>query len=117
MYCASCGLEIDDTVTYCPTCGHEIGTNPVSTPPAESDSTRLGESSVDGVDYDFVMSIEDAIRRRTTLRLVLDVIALFVTAGFWTGWVAFELISHHYNIKKGNTEPWEEGDEKEFNIL
>jgi hypothetical protein len=63
------------------------------------------------------MSIEDALRRRTPLRLVLDVIALLVTAGFWGGWLIMEIIQHHYRLKKGKVEPWEEGDEKSFNIL
>lgn len=131
MYCASCGNEIDEDTSYCPSCGHEIGTDPttsssssasrdVSRDVSENDSrdTSSSTSSIeDGADYDLVMSIEDGIRRRSPLRLILDVIALLVTAGFWGGWLIMEFIQHHYKLKKGETEPWEEGDEKAFNIL
>jgi len=106
MYCPSCGDEIKDSVEFCPSCGHEVG-------------AEVGESlSESGAsEYDIVMSVEDGIRRRTPLRLTLDVIAIFVTAGFWGGWLIMEFIQHHYKLKKGETEPWEEGDEKSFNIL
>lgn len=131
MYCASCGTEIDGGTSYCPNCGHEIGTDPTvsSSSSSSRDSSRdvsrgvsrdtsSSTSSVDdGADYDIVMSIEDALRRRTGFRLVMDVIALLVTAGFWGGWLIMEFIQHHYKLKKGETEPWEEGDEKSFNIL
>lgn len=119
-YCASCGVEIDESVQYCPSCGHGIGSTP--TPHEEIDSAvekvdRDDSDVSDGADYDFVMSIEDAIRRRTPLRLILDVIALLVTAGFWAGWLIIEVIQHHYKLKKGESKPYEGGDEKSFNIL
>ncbi len=129
MYCASCGNEIDEGTSYCPDCGHEIGADPTA---SSSGSTSKGSRDVskdvsrdtsstssvdDGADYDIVMSIEDAWRRRTMFRAVMDVIALVVTAGFWAGWLAVEFISHHYNLKKGKTKPYEEGDEKTFNIM
>lgn len=124
MYCASCGNELEEGTSYCPSCGHEIGTDPVSGSTSKHisrdvrrDSYSSSSSVDDGADYDIVMSIEDALRRRTGLRLVLDVVALLVTAGFWAGWLIMELIQHHYKLKKGETEPWEEGDEKSFNIL
>jgi hypothetical protein len=117
MYCAACGHEVGD-VEYCPNCGHELGTSPIQETETREESAVGTESDgYDGVDYDFVMSVEDAIRRRTPLRLFLDVVALIVTAGFWAGWLAMEIISHHYNLKKGKTKPWEEGDEQTFNIL
>jgi hypothetical protein len=131
MYCASCGTEIDEGTSYCPSCGHEIGTDPTASSSSStsrdisrdvcedvSRDSSSATSSVDaGADYDIVMSIEDALRRRTAFRLVMDVIALLVTAGFWAGWLAVEFISHHYNLKKGKTKPYEEGDEKTFNIM
>jgi len=125
MYCASCGNEIEEGTKYCPNCGHEIGTDPTEgepTPNTDSrsvdrDLSQQSSSIDDGADYDIVMSIEDAWRRRTMFRAVLDVIALFVTAGFWAGWLAVEFVSHHYNLKKGKTKPYEEGDKKEFNIM
>lgn len=131
MYCASCGNEIAEGTSYCPSCGHEIGTDPTtsSSSSASRDTSRdvskdvsrdtySSTSSVDnGADYDIVMSIEDAWRRRTTFRAILDVVALLVTAGFWAGWLAVEFVSHHYNLKKGKTKPYEEGDEKTFNIM
>ncbi|WP_394358921.1 zinc ribbon domain-containing protein [Halapricum desulfuricans] len=121
MYCGSCGNELEEGTSYCPSCGHEIGTDPtesISNSVSRDISRNSSMSSVDnGTDYDIVMSIEDALRRRTRLRLILDLIALLVTAGFWAGWLIMEFIHHHYNIKKGETEPWEEGDEKSFNIL
>ena len=131
MYCASCGNEIAEGTSYCPSCGHEIGTDPTtsSSSSASRDTSRdvskdvsrdtsSSTSSVDdGADYDIVMSIEDAWRRRTTFRAILDVVALLVTAGFWAGWLAVEFVSHHYNLKKGKTKPYEEGDKKAFNIM
>jgi len=118
MYCSSCGEEIDDSAQYCPTCGHEIG----STPPVddegsfsslESKATNKTAKS-DGVDYDIAMSIEDAISRRSIARWILDIVALFVSVGFWAGFLAVEFLVHHRNLNKGKTEPWEEGDGKEF---
>ena len=138
MYCASCGNEIEEGTSYCPSCGHEIGTDPTESSSSTSkdvnrsvrknvsrdvskdvsrDTSSSTSSVDDGADYDIVMSIEDAWRRRTMFRAVMDVIALLVTAGFWAGWLAVEFISHHYNLKKGKTEPYEEGDEKTFNIM
>ena len=131
MYCASCGNEIAEGTSYCPSCGHEIGTDPTTSSSSSaskdlsrdvskdvSRDTSSSTSSVDdGADYDIVMSIEDAWRRRTTFRAILDVVALLVTAGFWAGWLAVEFVSHHYNLKKGKTKPYEEGDEKTFNIM
>jgi len=125
MYCASCGNEIDDGVQYCSDCGHEIGTDPTRGEPASGPDSRAVDRDVSeksssieaGANYDIVMSIEDAWRRRTMFRAVMDVIALLVTAGFWAGWLAVEFISHHYNLKKGKTKPYEEGDEKTFNIM
>jgi len=128
MYCASCGNEIDEGVQYCPSCGHEIGTDPteisstsysedINREVSRSSSSSSSSSIEDGADYDIVMSIEDAWRRRTMFRAVMDVIALIVTAGFWAGWLAVEFISHHYKLKKGKTKPYEEGDEKTFNIM
>jgi hypothetical protein len=117
MYCASCGERIDEGVKYCPDCGHKIGTPPTESADSGSTTDTIDGEDDESSDYDFVMSIEDAIRRRTPLRLVLDVIALLVTAGFWAGWLLMEFIQHHYKLKKGETEPWEEGDKKSFNIL
>lgn len=123
MYCASCGKEIDEGTSYCPDCGHEMGTDPTDSSSSSvsrdvsKDVSEESSSVDDGADYDIVMSIEDALRRRTAFRLVMDVIALLVTAGFWGGWLIMEFIQHHYKLKKGETKPFEEGDEKSFNIL
>ena len=122
MYCASCGTEIEKETSYCPNCGHEIGTDPSASSSGSRRSSepvgreKKGDSpSIEhGADYDIAMSIEDGLRRRKPFRLILDVIAIFVTAGFWTGWIGMELIIHHYNLKKGKVEPWEEGMDKEF---
>jgi len=119
MYCASCGEEIDEDTRYCPSCGHEIGTTPTEDTEPKSSSVE-GERDTgnsEGIDYDFVMSIKDAWQRRTMFRAVMDVVALLVTAGFWSGWLIMEFIQHHYNLKKGKTKPYEEGDEKTINIL
>lgn len=103
MYCSSCGEEISEKVQYCPECGHEIG-------PGTGDQTSQSE----GVDYDIAMSIEDAISRRSGGRWIVDIIALIVSVGFWGGFLAVEFLIHHRNLNKGEAEPWEEGDEKDF---
>lgn len=116
MYCASCGTEIDDGTAYCPDCGHEIGTDPTdSVSKGEGEKVRVDSSSEsEGVDYDFAMSIEDAIARRSIARWIVDITVSIFSFGIWIGFVAVEVLVHHRNLKKGDTEPWEEGDETEF---
>jgi uncharacterized membrane protein YvbJ len=104
MYCSSCGEEIADNSEYCSSCGHEIG-------------TAANGDTEDGVDYDIAMSVEDAISRRSGVRWVVDIIALVVSVGFWGGFLAVEFLIHHSNLKKGETKPWEDGDDKEFWIM
>lgn len=114
MYCPSCGEEIENSVRFCPSCGVEISSITNST---ETRTQAPRQPNVSGFDYDIAMSIEDALSRRSTGRWIVDVGLLLVTAGFWIGFLAVELLTHHRNLNKGKTKPWEEGDETEFNIM
>jgi uncharacterized membrane protein YvbJ len=104
MYCPECGEEIEEDVKFCPECGHSI----------DADG-RLDSGT--GEDYDIAMSVYDGLNRRSSTRMIVDIIALVATAGVYGVYLAIELLKHHRNIRNGDTEPWDEGDSKEFFII
>jgi len=99
MYCPSCGAEINDEVSYCPECGEATG--PVDGTGEESSISRREY-------YDFVMSIQDGWGRSKFARAVVDFVGILVTGGIWLGVMAAEVIYHHYELKRGNREPFDE---------
>lgn len=109
MYCPECGQQNDENSNYCRECGANL-----------RDSTggeKTDNEPTSAEDYDIFMSIQDGFERTKLARTIIDVGAILISAGFWFGWVAVEYISHHYKLKKGEREPYEEGDEKLWSLM
>lgn len=63
------------------------------------------------------MSIQDGFNRTKGPRVLIDVVFLFLSVGFWLGVLTGEYLMHHYNLKKGKREPYREGEQKVWHLL
>lgn len=105
MYCQSCGAVIADESEYCSQCGEKIIESSVSSEASNAE------------DFDFFMSVQDGFKRTKFARLLVDLCIILISAGLWFGIMAAELINHHYKLKKGEREPFEEGEEKQWHLF
>ena len=117
MYCPECGAEIPGDSKYCSECGANISTDEADGGGEwTTDITGSDETGPPG-DWDFIMSIQDGFERIRNARVLIDLGILLASAGFWFGLMAVEHIKHHYELKKGRREPFEEGDPKQWHLF
>ncbi|MXR50201.1 zinc-ribbon domain-containing protein [Halovenus sp. WSH3] len=119
MYCPACGEEIPDGSNFCAECGTDIQEyTGQDTRQNTREYNQKDTGAVErGTDYDFVMSIQDGFKRTKFARGVIDFTLAIATAGFWLGIVAVEFVRHHYHLRKGKVEPYQEGQRKQWHLF